>query len=86
MPAVFIITHPGVAIDPSIPVPDWPLNERRRMRHTRGRSSSVALTGLLLCRALNEIGWRHDADAAKRVKVAQIAVARDDDVRLAVDG
>jgi hypothetical protein len=28
MPAVFFITHPDVAIDPSIPVADWPLNAR----------------------------------------------------------
>jgi broad specificity phosphatase PhoE len=26
------ITHPDVAIDPSVPVPDWPLNERGRAR------------------------------------------------------
>jgi broad specificity phosphatase PhoE len=29
---VFFITHPDVIIDPSIPVPDWPLNERGRAR------------------------------------------------------
>jgi hypothetical protein len=28
MAAVFLITHPDVAIDPSVPVPDWPLNAR----------------------------------------------------------
>jgi len=32
VPAVFFITHPDVAIDPSIPVPNWPLNERGRAR------------------------------------------------------
>jgi broad specificity phosphatase PhoE len=32
MPAVFFITHPDVAIDPSVPVADWPLNERGRRR------------------------------------------------------
>ena len=32
MPTVFFITHPDVAIDPSVPVPDWPLNERGRAR------------------------------------------------------
>src|SRR5712671_4600588 len=32
MPAVFLITHPDVAIDPSDPVPDWPLNARGRAR------------------------------------------------------
>jgi broad specificity phosphatase PhoE len=30
MPAVFFITHPDVAIDPSVPVPDWPLNAHGR--------------------------------------------------------
>jgi broad specificity phosphatase PhoE len=40
MPAIFFITHPDVAIDPSVPVPDWPLNERgrRRMRAVVSRS------------------------------------------------
>jgi len=32
MPSVFFITHPDVAIDPGVPVPDWPLNERGRAR------------------------------------------------------
>jgi broad specificity phosphatase PhoE len=32
MPTVFFITHPDVVIDPSVPVPDWPLNERGRAR------------------------------------------------------
>jgi broad specificity phosphatase PhoE len=32
MPTMFFITHPDVAIDPSVPVPDWPLNERGRAR------------------------------------------------------
>jgi broad specificity phosphatase PhoE len=34
VPTVFFITHPDVAIDPAVPVPDWPLNERglARMR------------------------------------------------------
>ncbi len=32
MPAVFFITHPDVAIDPRIPVADWPLNARGRAR------------------------------------------------------
>jgi broad specificity phosphatase PhoE len=29
---VFFITHPDVAIDPGVPIPDWSLNERGRMR------------------------------------------------------
>lgn len=32
MTAVFVITHPDVAIDPAIPVPAWPLSERGRAR------------------------------------------------------
>jgi broad specificity phosphatase PhoE len=32
MPTVFFITHPDVVIDPSVPVPDWPLNQRGRAR------------------------------------------------------
>ena len=34
MATVFFITHPDVAIDPAVPVPDWPLNPRgiARMR------------------------------------------------------
>jgi broad specificity phosphatase PhoE len=29
---VFFITHPDVAIDPTVPVPDWPLNGRGQAR------------------------------------------------------
>jgi len=32
LPTVFFITHPDVAIDPNVPVPDWSLNERGRAR------------------------------------------------------
>ena len=32
MPTVFFITHPDVTVDPRVPVPDWPLNERGRAR------------------------------------------------------
>lgn len=34
MPQILFVTHPEVVIDPSIPVPDWPLSElgRRRMK------------------------------------------------------
>jgi len=28
MPSVFFTTHTDVAIDPAVPIPDWPLNER----------------------------------------------------------
>jgi broad specificity phosphatase PhoE len=29
---IFFITHSDVAIDPGLPIPDWPLNERGRAR------------------------------------------------------
>lgn len=32
MARLYFITHPDVAIDPAMPVPDWPLNERGRAR------------------------------------------------------
>ena len=32
MPTIFFITHPDVVIDPDVPVPDWPLDERGRAR------------------------------------------------------
>jgi broad specificity phosphatase PhoE len=32
VPTIFFITHPDVAIDPNLPVTDWPLNERGRAR------------------------------------------------------
>jgi len=32
LPTIFFITHPDVAIDPNVPVADWPLNERGRAR------------------------------------------------------
>ena len=40
MPTVFFITHPDVAIDPAVAVPDWPLNGRgqERMRAITGWS------------------------------------------------
>ena len=32
VPTIFFITHPDVVIDPSVPVADWPLNERGQAR------------------------------------------------------
>jgi broad specificity phosphatase PhoE len=48
MPTVFFITHPDVAIDPSIPVPDWQLNER-------GRGRLRAMTAHLSARGVRRI-------------------------------
>jgi broad specificity phosphatase PhoE len=38
VPTVFFITHPDVAIDPAVAIPDWPLNGRgqERMRAITG--------------------------------------------------
>jgi broad specificity phosphatase PhoE len=37
---IYFITHPDVVIDPSLPVPQWPLSERgqSRMRHLLSRN------------------------------------------------
>lgn len=32
MPTAYFITHPDVLIDPSVPIPDWPLSSRGRSR------------------------------------------------------
>lgn len=32
---VFVVTHPEVAVDPSVPVPDWGLSDAGRVRLTR---------------------------------------------------
>ncbi|HET7882877.1 MAG TPA: histidine phosphatase family protein [Acetobacteraceae bacterium] len=34
MPRVYFVTHPEVAVDPAVAVPDWPLSERGRQRAT----------------------------------------------------
>ncbi|HEY0421126.1 MAG TPA: histidine phosphatase family protein [Acetobacteraceae bacterium] len=36
MSTAYFITHPDVAIDPAMPVPDWPLSERGRARMRAG--------------------------------------------------
>jgi broad specificity phosphatase PhoE len=46
MATVFFITHPDVAIDASMPVPDWPLNARGRAR-MRAMVSLPWLRGVL---------------------------------------
>ena len=51
MPVVFFITHPDVAIDPSVPVPDWPRGgvsvleqfSKHRVRYSESRSANCAL-------------------------------------------
>ena len=48
MSTVYFITHPDVAIDPSVPVADWPLNER-------GRSRMYAMTARLWARGVDRV-------------------------------
>jgi broad specificity phosphatase PhoE len=58
---VFFITHPDVAIDPGVPVPDWPLNER-------GRSRMYAMIACPWARGVHRIfasGERKARDAAQ---------------------
>lgn len=46
METVFFITHPDVLIDPAVPVPEWPLNERglARMRALLAQSWVSGIT------------------------------------------
>jgi broad specificity phosphatase PhoE len=41
---VFFITHPNVAIDPRVPVPDWSLSERGRERMKAFANTPLAAT------------------------------------------
>lgn len=45
MASITMLTHADVVIDPSVPVPDWPLSERGRARHDR-LSKSGALSNI----------------------------------------
>ncbi|MEM7711343.1 MAG: histidine phosphatase family protein [Pseudomonadota bacterium] len=45
MRQVLFLTHAQVEIDPSVPVPDWPLSARGRARH-EGFCGDVALAGV----------------------------------------
>lgn len=38
---VIFLTHAEVVIDPAVPVPDWPLNDMGRARHSRFASDAV---------------------------------------------
>lgn len=61
MPTVFFITHPDVVIDPAVPIPDWPLNQR-------GRSRMYAMTACRWARGVHRIfasSERKARDAAR---------------------
>jgi broad specificity phosphatase PhoE len=61
MAAVFFITHPDVAIDRWVPVPDWPLNERGR-RRMRAMVSRPWIRGV---RSIFSSGERKACDGAQ---------------------
>ena len=80
MSRVFFITHPDVAIDPSVPVPDLPLNER-------GRSRMSAMTACPWARGVHRIlasserkardaAHMTQEDVAKAMGTSQEAIAR----------
>jgi phosphohistidine phosphatase SixA len=48
VPTVFFITHPDVAIDPAVAIPDWPLN-------SRGRERMRAITGWSWARGVRRV-------------------------------
>src|ERR671922_1330828 len=47
---IYFVTHPDVVIDPTVPVPRWPLSERgvERMRRLLGRPW-IAQLGAIYC-------------------------------------
>ena len=50
MPTVTFITHPDVVIDPTLPVPDWPLSSLGRARMVRALALPwVAWIGTIWC-------------------------------------
>ena len=61
MSAIFFITHPDVRIDPNVPVPEWPLNERGRAR-MRAMAAHPWLGGV---RSIFASGERKARDAAQ---------------------
>ena len=61
MPTVFFITHPDVRIDPSVPVPEWPLNERAKAR-MRALAARCWVQGV---RSIFASGERKARDAAQ---------------------
>jgi hypothetical protein len=61
MLAIFFITHPDVRIDPNVPVPEWPLNERGRAR-MRAMAAHPWVGGV---RSIFASGERKARDAAQ---------------------
>jgi len=65
MTIVHFITHPEVAIDPAVPVPDWPLSQRGRQR-LRAAIERPWLTGVRAVFSSAERKAREAADILAR--------------------
>jgi broad specificity phosphatase PhoE len=62
VPSVFFITHADVAIDPAVPIPDWPLNER-------GRARMYAMTACPWARGVRRIFTRSERRARDAAQI-----------------
>ena len=75
MTFVHFITHPEVAIDPAVPVPDWPLSPRGRQR-LRAALKQPWLTGVRAVFTSAERKARESADIlARPLGLAPIVIA-----------
>jgi broad specificity phosphatase PhoE len=66
LPNLIFITHPEVAIDPAVPVPDWPLSETGRGRMERFAKASM----LGKVRSIYASGERKARDGAEILSAA----------------
>ena len=71
MPTVFFITHPDVVIDASIPIPDWPLNER-------GRARMHAMTSCPWVRGVHRIFASNERKAREAAQLLADGLGLDD--------
>ena len=71
MPTVLFTTHPAVAIDPAVTVPDWPLNGR-------GQERMRAITGWPRASRIRTIGPAVIETAVERDPRRTTVVSRDD--------
>jgi broad specificity phosphatase PhoE len=70
VPTVFFITHPDVAIDPAIPVSDWPLNGR-------GQARMHAMTAQPWARGVRRIFASSERKARHAAKILAEALGHD---------
>ena len=71
MATAFFITHSDVVIDPSIPIPDWPLNER-------GRARMHAMTSCPWVRAVRRIFASNERKAREAAQLPADGLGLDD--------